>query len=234
ALIGCLVWLFMKASGDREQEQMEKITLAEVKEVLRLPSVWLLMVIVLCAYVAYKITDVISLYAEQVMLYDQVEAAKTGTLLQFLRPTTGILMGLVADRFKITWLLFLAFVATLLGGILFGLGIIAPNTTVLFFMSVSVVAIGVYSCRALYFGAMQVGKIPLVLTGTAVGLISLIGYTPDIFAGPAYGYLLDTFPGETGHRYVFWMLSGFALVGGIASYVYYVKYGRGVGKDMAS
>ena len=71
---------------------------------------------------------------------------------------------------------------------------------------------------------MQEGRIPLVLTGTAVGLISLVGYTPDIFAGPAYGYLLDTYPGEQGHKYVFWMLTGFSTLGAIASLVYYMLY----------
>jgi sugar phosphate permease len=43
----------------------------------------------------------------------------------------------------------------------------------------------------------------LALTGTAVGLVSLQGYTPDIFAGPAMGYLLDNSQGEQGHQHVF-------------------------------
>ena len=226
-LIGFLVWNFMKSQIKEESILVERITWAEIKQVLKLPSVWLLMVIILCGYVGYKITDIVSQYAEELMGFNQVDSAKVGTLLQFLRPTTGILFGLIADRLRITWLLFISFVLTLLGGLLFASGIIAPNTTLLFFMSVVVIAAGVYACRALYFGVMQVGKIPLALTGTAVGLISLIGYTPDIFAGPAYGMLLDAHPGEEiGHQHVFWMLSGFAFVGGIASLVYHKKYGR--------
>jgi len=89
-----------------------------------------------------------------------------------------------------------SFVACIAGGVLFASGIIAPSTTALFFLSVVIIAIGVYSARALYFAVMQEGRIPIVLTGTAIGLISVIGYTPDIFAGPAYGYLLDSNPGE--------------------------------------
>ena len=95
----------------------------------------------------------------------------------------------------------------------------------LFFISVITIAIGVYSARALYFAVMVEGKIPLVLTGTAVGLISVMGYTPDIFAGPAYGYLLDAHRGEElGHQNVFWMLTGFAVVGMVASIIYYRLY----------
>lgn len=223
--IGILVWFFMKIKGEEEKISIERIAFKEIKQVLRLPSVWLLMVIILCAYVGYKITDIISQYAEEVMNYNEVDAAKTGTLLQFLRPTTGILVGLIADRFKITKLLILGFVFSLVGGLLFASGIIAPNTTFLFFMSVAIVGVGVYACRALYFGIMPAGKIPLVLTGTAVGLISLVGYTPDIFAGPAYGYLLDMHPGEEiGHQKVFLMLGIFAFIGFVASIIYYRKF----------
>lgn len=224
--IGILTWFFMKSGVDEKEILLERISMSQVSSVLKLPAVQLLMIIILCAYVGYKITDILSLYASEVMLYDEVKAAQTGTFLQFLRPTTGILLGLIVDRFKISFVLIFSFVMCILGGVLFATGIIAPTTTALFFISVVVIAIGVYSARALYFAVMQEGKIPLVLTGTAVGLISLVGYTPDIFAGPAYGYLLDSNPGEPGFQNVFWMLTGFAIVGGIASVVYYRLYGR--------
>ncbi len=226
-VVGILVWLFMRTGENEHNVVLGQISWPEIREVLKLPSVWLLMVIISCGYMGYKITDIISQYAEEVMLYNQVDSAKVGTLQQFLRPTAGIIFGLIADRLKITWLLFLSFVLMLFGGLLFASGVIEPNTTMLFFISVLVVAVGVYACRALYFGVMRVGRIPIALTGTAVGLISLIGYTPDVFAGPAYGYLLDAHPREEiGHQHVFWMLCGFALIGAMASYVYHRRYGK--------
>ena len=57
------------------------------------------------------------------------------------------------------------------------------------------------------------GKIPITVTGTAVGIISVVGYTPDIFATPIIGYLLDNYPGSLGHQYVFTMLLLFSLLG---------------------
>ena len=226
-IIGILTWFFMKTGGDEKEILIDQISGKQIISVLKLPAVQLLMVIILCAYVGYKITDIVSLYANEVMLYNEVESAQVGTFLQFLRPTTGILLGLLVDRFRISWVLVLSFVACVIGGLLFASGIIAPSTTALFFVSVVIIAAGVYSARALYFAVMEEGKIPLVLTGTAVGLISLIGYTPDIFAGPAYGYLLEAHKGqEIGHQNVFWMLTAFSLVGGIAAVIYYRKYGR--------
>lgn len=226
AIIGGMVWRLMKSDVDENEIIIQKISVKQIGSVLQIPAVWLLMGIILCAYVGYKITDVLSLYAREVMLYDEVESAQMGIFLQFLRPATGILLGLIVDRFRITLWLVYSFAASVIGGILFATGIIAPTTTGLFFLSVIIIAIGVYAARALYFAVMQEGRIPLVLTGTAVGLVSLVGYTPDIFAGPVYGYLLDSNPGEPGHRNVFWMLTGFALVGGIASIVYHRMYGR--------
>jgi len=64
---------------------------------------------------------------------------------------------------------------------------------------------------------MQEGYIPLALTGTAVGLISVVGYTPDIFATPLIGYLLDQYPGMLGHQYVFMILVLFSILGLLAS-----------------
>jgi len=227
ALVGLLVWLFMKMDYKSEKEIiLDKIAIPQIKEVLRLPSVWLLMIIILCAYVGYKITDVFSLYAQDVMLYDQVQSAQVGTFLLFIRPVIGILIGVVADRTQTTLWLMLSFVITFFGALLFATGIISDSTTVLFFISILVVATGVYAARSLYFAVMESGQIPLVLTGTAVGLISLVGYTPDIFAGPAMGYLLDNSPGEEGHQHVFLMLALFSFIGSIAAWYFFRLYGK--------
>ncbi len=225
AVIGLMVWFFMKEDENVTKYIRNKIVLADIRQVLQLPAVWLLMLIVLCAYVGYKITDVLSLYAEQVMLYNAVDAAKTGTFLQFLRPITGFVLGIAADYLNNTKLLVWGFVTTFMGSLLFASGILGPNTTTLFFLSVLVLAIGVYACRTLYFAVMQAGQIPLTLTGSAVGIISLIGFSPDIFAGPVYGYFLDTYPGEEGYTYVFLGLCIFAGIGGGAAYIYARKFG---------
>ncbi|NNK09891.1 MAG: MFS transporter, partial [Flavobacteriaceae bacterium] len=224
-IVGFLVWFFMKLDSNIEKSIiLERITLSQVREVLRLPSVWLLMVIILCAYVGYKITDVLSLYASDVMLYDQVEAAQVGTFLLYIRPVIGVTIGILADRSQTTFWLLISFIISLTGALMFATGIIDASATGLFFLSILVVAVGVYASRSLYFAVMKRGKIPLVLTGTAVGLISIVGYTPDIFAGPAMGYLLDESPGATGHQHVFWMLAAFSFIGLAAAWYYHILY----------
>jgi nitrate/nitrite transporter NarK len=225
AIVGLLVWFFMKINTKAENEiTPNKITIPQILEVIRLPSVRLLMIIILCAYVGYKITDVFSLYAQDVMGYNALKSAQIGTFLLFIRPLIGVSVGVLADRTQTTLWLVLSFVISLLGSLLFATGIITNSTTALFLISILIVAAGVYAARSLYFAVMESGQIPLALTGTAVGIVSLIGYTPDIFAGPAMGYLLDNSPGEEGHQHVFWMLAVFSFIGAVASWYYFHLY----------
>jgi len=227
AVVGVLVWLFMKLPADQEKEiVIDRITASQVKEVLRLPSVQLLMVIILCAYVGYKITDVFSLYAKDVMMLNEVASAEVGTVLLFARPAVGVLIGIVADRSRPSLFLFIGFVIAFFGSLIFASGVVENVSYAMFIFSIMIVALGVYAIRSLYFAVMQSGRIPLVLTGTAVGIISLVGYTPDIFAGPAMGYLLDASPGLKGHQHVFWMLAVFSFVGGLAAFRYLQLYGK--------
>ena len=64
-------------------------------------------------------------------------------------------------------------------------------------------SLGIFALRGLYYAIMEEGQVPLAYTGSAVGLVSVTGYAPDIFMGPLMGYLLDSAPGASGHRHVF-------------------------------
>jgi hypothetical protein len=90
-----------------------------------------------------------------------------------------------------------------------------------FLLTIVCSSMGIFALRGLYYAIMQDGKVPMAFTGCAVGLVSFIGYAPDVFMGPLMGYLLDQSPGVTGQQHVFWTVSGFALVGLIASYLFY-------------
>ena len=111
SVVGVLVWIFMRLDPKQEKDiVLEQISIPQIKQVLRLPSVWLLMIIILCAYVGYKITDVFSLYAQDVMDYDQVASAQVGMVLLFIRPLIGVLIGILADRTQTTFWLLVSFV----------------------------------------------------------------------------------------------------------------------------
>ncbi len=75
----------------------------------------------------------------------------------------------------------------------------------------------VYGLRGLYFAVCREAKVPLVATSTAAGLVSVVGYTPDVFTNPLMGWCTDTWPGATGHRALFAVLCGFSVLGMVAT-----------------
>ena len=169
--------------------------------------------IILTAYMGYKITDIYSLYASEIMLFDEIEAARVGALQQYLRPLACISIAFFADKSGNINVIITGFVIMLIGAILFASGIVQAGLNSLFIISLVIVAVGTYIIRGLYFSILRDGGIPLALSGTAIGVVSIIGYTPDIFATPLYGYFLDTYEGIKGHQLVYLTLALSSLVG---------------------
>ena len=222
-LTGVFVLLLMKTNPQNESKNISTLnSFSNIKTVLKIQSVWLIMIIIISAYIGYKVTDIYSLYASEVMLFNDIEAAKIGSLQLYLRPLVCVIIALIADKTSYINFITTGFITMLIGSVIFASGIVESNMNFVFYLSLIVVATGTYAIRALYFSIMQEGRIPLILTGTAVGLISVVGYTPDIFATPMIGYLLDTYPGILGHQYVFSVLVVFSLLGLLAS----IKFSR--------
>ena len=216
-LTGILVIVLMESSQENIINKASSL-INDIKSVLKIQSVWLIMFIIISAYVGYKVTDIYSLYASDVMSFNNLKAANIGSLQLYLRPIVCLLIALFADKKSYINLIIVGFIIMLIGALIFSLGIVQVNMNFVFLFSLIVVATGTYAIRALYFSLMQQGHIPLILTGTAVGVISVVGYTPDIFASPIIGYLLDTYPGIAGHQYVFSMLVLFSILGLWASF----------------
>jgi len=62
---------------------------------------------------------------------------------------------------------------------------------------------------------LEENKTPLHVTGAVVGIVSLIGFTPEIFFAPIAGRILDAAPGVEGHQNYFLFLAG-VMVAGVA------------------
>ena len=221
-LVGLLVLMFLEELKQSEKENRVDIVVNNsfktIIKVSRYPSVWSLIIIVLCAYCGYKVTDILSLYAAEIMFFDEVNAARVGSFQMYLRPIVCIIIGYAADKSSNSKWLLRGFITLFFGSMFFASGIIKAPLSSLFIFSVIVTGIATYGLRTLYFAAVKEGNIPYVFTGTAVGIISVIGYTPDIFMGPLMGSLLDNNPGIIGYRLVFGLLAIFSIIGSIASF----------------
>lgn len=214
-LVGILVLLFLKTK--HQNEPKEKTSRAEKKALFlkasKVPAVWFLMIIVLCAYVGYKVTSIIPQHANEIVGFTEVESAQVGTFLLYIRPFAALLVIFLAIRFKASYWMVVGFAVMLFGAIFFATGILEYGMYTATLVSIFVISTGIYAVRALYFALMQEGEIPLAVTGTAIGLISVVGYLPDIFMPPLIGIFLDNYPGETGYQLVFGTMAVFSLIG---------------------
>ena len=218
-LVGVLVFFFLENTKqvDKEANFILNNSFQTILKVSRFPAVGLLIMIVLCAYCGYKVTDILSLYAAEIMMFNEVDAAKVGSYQMYLRPLICIVIGFAADKSSSSKWLIRGFGLLLCGALLFASGQVIAPLSGFFIFSLIITAIATYGLRTLYFASIQEGHIPYAFTGTAVGIISVVGYTPDIFMGPVMGVLLDNYPGLLGHQLVFLLLAIFAFIGMLAS-----------------
>ncbi len=219
--VAALVWAVLPGGSPQPVAgSRQRLSLAGVRRVMRMPAVWLQAIIVVCAYVGYKSTDDFSLYARDAFGYDDVAAARLGTVTFWVRPFAAVGAGILADHVRTSRIISISFGMLIAGSLFIALGLLQPGFYWLLVATVIGTSAGIYALRGLYFALFQEARVPLAVTGSAVGLVSVLGFTPDIFMGPLMGYLLDRSPGALGHRHVFAVLAAFGLLGLIASLLF--------------
>jgi len=192
--------------------------LSSVVRVIKMPQVWLIAVVVLTCYSAYWGAYYFTPYASDVFMLSAVAAGAIGAGKVWLKPAAAVIAGFAADRFGISKSVLICFAimaasfagfAILPGGAAFVIPMIA---------NVALASIVIFAIRGIYFALLEEGGVPTLVTGTATGLISAFGFTPDIYMPLVGGALLDAFPGEVGYRYMFAFITALCLIGALASW----------------
>jgi sugar phosphate permease len=97
------------------------------------------------------------------------------------------------------------------------LGTPRPSMLWVLYLNVLVTCAAIFGLRGVYFALFREAAVPLPATGTAVGLVSVIGYTPDIFVNLVAGWFLDRNPGVDGHQQFFTFLAAASTIGLVAT-----------------
>ncbi|MDW3190761.1 MAG: MFS transporter [Cytophagales bacterium] len=218
ALSALIIWWFLPDEVTHSSGQ--GISLLGVKQAMKRRTIWLQAFILLCSYVGYKCTDDFSLYASDAFGYNDVDAAHIATISFWIRPFAAIAAGLLGDKIMHSKMVICCFLIMMGGSLVIASGVIAPSMGLMIILTLSTTSVGVYGLRGLYYALFQEAKLPLEITGSAAGLVSVIGYTPDIFMGPLMGIILDSSPGELGHQHLFMVLAAFSITGAILAYLF--------------
>jgi sugar phosphate permease len=208
---GALAWFTVPvpdAAGYRNPHPLQGMAL-----VLQRPVIWAHAAVIVCAYCGYKGLDNYSLYAVQVLGMDEVRGAALSTWGSWIRPVAAVAAGVLADRFDAARSIGVAFAVLALSWLALGLSPAAGAALNIVYLNLFVTAFALFALRGIYFALLEENRTPPYLTGAAVGLVSLVGYTPEIFFAPITGRILDANPGVTGFRHYFLFLAGIAMLG---------------------
>jgi len=222
-----LVWLFIPESKLKELDETTHL-MASTKKVLSNSTAWLQALIVISAYCGYRGLDFYALYAVDILDMNEVSASQFVANANYLRPIAAIGAGFLADRFTTLKTILVTF--TLLFFSYLILIFTAPSSTAVNIVTVDILFtfVAVYALRGVYFALFEETNISEKHTGTTVGLISFIGFTPDIFFNSIAGRILDASTGPAGFHNFYLFLSLFAVTGIIATSVLAYKHRRRV------
>ena len=162
-----------------------------VFDAIKRPAIWLQAVVVICAYCAYKTVDFYGLYSEDAFGLSKEQSAHLVVWLSYLRVGAAIAAGVVADRWLGTSRTVAAGFLALATGYTTLLWV--PPSEGFFGLAVASMAISAAACfalRGVYFALLEESNVPPTLTGTAVGVVSFIGFTPEVFMPWLSGYFV--------------------------------------------
>lgn len=225
-LLAALVWIVMKdgeTANDHTLEKEATMTSANITEVLKLPIVWLMATIIMSAYCGYWGATFFTPYATEAFDLGPVLGAAISNGKLWIAALAAVIAGVIADKVGPAKAVLGAFVLMTAGFGVFGLLPGSPDLVPLLVFNVAVIACAVYALRGIYFSLLEQGGIPIALTGTATGMISAIGYTPDIFMPVLGGMILDATPGAGGYQHLFLFVTALSSIGLVAAFFVYRK-----------
>ena len=197
-------------TGSDDAEDESKFSFAIVKQVLKMPVVWLLSLVVCCSYTMPILFYYFTPYATANLGMTAAAGAMVTMLAQYVRPVACVVGGVAADKIG-------------RANVMYGtMGIMLASTLVLIFARSMTNAVFIGICACIYFGMYGAYSlvfsmfdecgIPKYMSGTAIGLICTIGYMPEFFCPLLAGKVLDTY-GNAGYHILFIFLAVMMVIG---------------------
>jgi nitrate/nitrite transporter NarK len=193
--------------------------LDSIGQTVRRPEVWLIALIIFCAYFSFLGTYEFPAYAERGFDRSKEFGAWLGAFRDWLRPAAAVIAGIIADRVSASKAIRASFVVLVLSYASLSMVPSALSPIALLWAQVTATALAVFALRGIYFALLEESGIPMHLTGIAVGMVSMFAYTPDIFAPLLAGWLVDNSPDVIGYRRYFGFLAVIAVIGFAATIV---------------
>lgn len=222
----CLVFLMKEDAGKVTTESDDdKISLPMVGKVLKSPVVWILSIVILCGYGLKSSVSYFNPYLTEVVDVSAVNSGIFSIINNYLLLLLAPVGGILADKvFKSTckWLsVSFVILAVLFGGVLLIPSDISPMVASIYTLLPGAVTMMMYG---VVFSSVSEAGISRTMTGTVIGISSIIGYLPDSIYSVLFGKWLDD-KGAAGYTNIFVFLVASGIVGAVLAFWIY-RHGK--------
>ncbi|MBX9598985.1 MAG: MFS transporter [Burkholderiales bacterium] len=221
-VVGLIVYLLkdqnakiIKSANESESSNLWQ----NLKSIAAIKELWLIALIIFCGYQQFWATYLFSGYMQEGGFgLSAVSAGFIVAIKLWMRPIGGIGGGILGDKFSnISVLIFAMLISSVS---LIGLSMVsALHSIYMIIFLVIFCGLLTYVIRGIYWAIFDLCHIPNHVKGLAIGIISIIAYTPDAFLPVISGYLSDKYPGLLGYRIFFMYIATMGLLGSSAALI---------------
>lgn len=215
-----IVTYFMVKDG--EKIESEKISFQGIKEVLKMPAVWIISFVTFSNYVFTQSLYYFTPYATNFFGASVTFAATLAAARRWFSLFGSVGGGFLTDKIGTGRMILISFLVMIAGTAAILLLPLSPSSIAPYTIIFILIFIFYNVNYAMTWAMMDEGAIPVKYSGTAAGVISTIGYLPEIFSSVLAGVLIDQNPGVTGYRYYF----GFLIVMLFAGVIFIVIWDK--------
>jgi len=189
----------------------------DLREVGSKAEVWLCGFCILTGYQLFWATYSFSAYMQTEFGLTAVAVGSITVAKLWMRPIGAASAGFAGDfldREKV-----LAILMVLASIALAVLAMVPVSIGALLLLAV-VLVIGflTYAVRGIFWATLESCNISNNVKGLAIGLISLVGYSPDVYLPELNNYLLALYPGKTGYAIYYNVIAFMGILGALAAW----------------
>lgn len=210
--------LIAMSENSGETAENDKFHLSDIGKLLKNKYVYLMGGIIFMGYAVFWTVYYIGGFLQTNVNIDAVTVGTITVIILWMRPVGGFIGGFLADRIGRPTTISIALAGA---AVFLAIAALTPvSSTSLFPIIVVVLGIFLYMIRGTYWSLLGMSKIDVAMMGTAIGVISFIGYLPDIILPQLNSFLWATFGDQGGYTAYFIVSAVFGVLGILIVSVY--------------
>ena len=213
-------WLLDDREEDTDisEESTKSVFIDDLKDVLSRREIWLCAICIVCGYQLFYATYSFSAYLQKNFSLTAVMVGYITVAKLWMRPIGGIAAGFIGDWLNPEKVLSILLV---LASLSLAMMAFVPASSAALLMIVLVLLIGLltYGVRGLYWATLGGCNVPNKIKGLAIGIISVIGYFPEVYLPLLSAPLIENYPGGLGYKIYYLIVATCGLLGAYAAYL---------------